>query len=452
VINLISAVVILWSTDVPAWNWGAARVPWNGSESKVVRTSIIGRPRPPQRRGEPASSASAMRSSSLIVIRLAARKIVLSSVLMLGLTSLGACTLETGSSENSNGDSSTPQVTAEATATGGGWGPDRELFTSAKPAGFPSMNSITDNPAFGDERNFFRVKLSEQGDENYASNVTLRPGADVIGYVYFGNSAAKNIVTGRAEDVRLSLAIPAVVDGAANANAIIESSNSSPPEVWSTVTFQSGGQGAFALRYVPNSAVLHTGGSLDGAHLDGKELLSDSGVILGCDQLDGLLSGEERCAGYVSFILRADQPNFSIAVSLRVSDSGDFGPRVAASPGDIVTIRLVYQNTGTTSQSAVSLGADAIPGTEVVGDSLKILDANHPAGTVIEGDSNSILDTVDIGDFTPGSNAIVVYKVRIARQGALECGGKWLIVRARAETANGSKSAPEGIIDVNGVC
>ena len=125
---------------------------------------------------------------------------------------------------------------------------------------------------------------------------------------------------------------------------------------------------------------------------------------------------------------------------------------MAASPGDIVEIRIVYTNTGTTEQTHVVLQADQIAGSDIVPGSLLIYNAANPNTAYISGDSSRILNGVDIGSYTPDSNAIVRYDVKIERQGALECGGKWLIVKSRALTSGGFKFTPEGIIDVSGVC
>lgn len=37
------------------------------------------------------------------------------------------------------------------------WGPERTIFTTENPAPFNTLNSIIDNPNYGDERNFFSV-------------------------------------------------------------------------------------------------------------------------------------------------------------------------------------------------------------------------------------------------------------------------------------------------------
>jgi hypothetical protein len=68
------------------------------------------------------------------------------------------------------------------------YGPDRPTFTMANPATYVTFNSITDDPAVGDERNFFRVRDLSTG-EAYGDTANLVPGhkyeAEVL-YQYNG--------------------------------------------------------------------------------------------------------------------------------------------------------------------------------------------------------------------------------------------------------------------------
>lgn len=41
------------------------------------------------------------------------------------------------------------------------WGPSRDTYTIENPASHNVFNSITDNPDYGDERNFLRVRDSD---------------------------------------------------------------------------------------------------------------------------------------------------------------------------------------------------------------------------------------------------------------------------------------------------
>ena len=63
-------------------------------------------------------------------------------------------------------------VTALPTYADNEWGPERETYTWEHPADKVTINSITDNPTLGDERNFVRVR--EYGtNDTYSDNVNI---------------------------------------------------------------------------------------------------------------------------------------------------------------------------------------------------------------------------------------------------------------------------------------
>ena len=57
------------------------------------------------------------------------------------------------------------------------WGPERPTYTWQKPADHATMNSMTNNPAIGDERNFVRIR-KVGGNDKYTDNVVAEPGAE----------------------------------------------------------------------------------------------------------------------------------------------------------------------------------------------------------------------------------------------------------------------------------
>ncbi|GAA0993502.1 hypothetical protein [Subtercola frigoramans] len=60
----------------------------------------------------------------------------------------------------------------------GGYGPERDTFTSEHSAPYAVLNSITDNPDIGDERNFVRVKLADSTG-NFGEFVRAKPGDQI---------------------------------------------------------------------------------------------------------------------------------------------------------------------------------------------------------------------------------------------------------------------------------
>ena len=68
-----------------------------------------------------------------------------------------------------------------ARALDASWGPqDRDFYTVQVPAEEPVFNSITNNPAIGNEANFVRVReyISDTATNTYADEVNLEIGKE----------------------------------------------------------------------------------------------------------------------------------------------------------------------------------------------------------------------------------------------------------------------------------
>ena len=95
-----------------------------------------------------------------------------------------------------------------------GWGPERKMFTMNMPATYPAINSISDNPTIGDERDFLRLgeictdvtKLSG----NTSSDYLIQPNKRYLVSTYCHNACSstffdeKHDFSGAATGIRLS--------------------------------------------------------------------------------------------------------------------------------------------------------------------------------------------------------------------------------------------------------
>ena len=71
------------------------------------------------------------------------------------------------------------------------WGPERPTYTNESPASYATFNSITNNVAVGDERNF--VRIGEAGSTDpYVNEIEVVPGKEYEVYIYYHNDAASN--------------------------------------------------------------------------------------------------------------------------------------------------------------------------------------------------------------------------------------------------------------------
>lgn len=329
------------------------------------------------------------------------------------------------------------------------WGPSRQTFTTAKPADYITFNSITDNPAQGDERNFMQVKESTASNSTYSDSISLAPGKEYTVFMYYHNNAAANLKL-VAEGTYAKAQIPAVVaNGAKGVKAVgyIVSTNANPMQVWDDIAFSNNSGGDIALRFVPSSAHIYNQGAINGAIL--SDSIVTNGAILGYNSLDGKVPGCNQYAGYVTFKLIAEQPNFLVEKQVRVAGSTSWSKSVEAKIGDTVEYQVQYKNTGTTTQNNVVL-KDTMPSSIVYTAGSSVLKNNtYPAGTKVS-DNIVTAGGINIGNYSSGSNAYMKLGAKVTDKG-LVCGKNTLTNTVTAQTNNGSKSDSANVV-VTKVC
>ncbi|MEU5694110.1 hypothetical protein [Actinosynnema sp. NPDC020468] len=193
-----------------------------------------------------------------------------------------------------------------------GWGPDREMFTLERPAPFVTLDSITDNPGFGDEREFLGVRHVDAtcggATGLWQRHEKITAGDHLVFRVYAENSAADNLDEDGSHTVhglRARVLLPDVVGdpttgsaGQAGVSAILETADATPPEYWYTVLLSA--DGPVRLRLVPGSVRLENNHFAGGLAM-GDGLFGEQGQLLGHDRLDGELRAGYQYDLYVSF-------------------------------------------------------------------------------------------------------------------------------------------------------
>jgi len=318
------------------------------------------------------------------------------------------------------------------------WGPSRDTFTTAKPADYVTFNSIVDNPVQGDERNFMQVKASDTANSTYADSISLVPGKKYTVSMYYHNNAASNLNL-TANGAYAKVQIPAVVTkGSANIKAVgkIGASNAKPTEVWDDISFNNSTDGDIALRFVPGSAHIYNRGKTNGAELLGDKIIT-SGIPLGYDNLDGNLKGSSDYAGYITFEVTADQPNFTISQQVRIKGTTNWSESVNTKTGDQLEFQIEYKNTGTTQQNDVVI-KDVLPAElSYVKGSTLLKNASNPNPKNVS--DNLVSNTgINIGNYTAGSNAFLKYEAIVTSD--VKCGTNTITNKVDALTNNGSKS------------
>lgn len=316
------------------------------------------------------------------------------------------------------------------------WGPNRPTFTIQQPASYVTFNSITNNPSHGDERNFMQVRDKDARNETYTDEIALTGGKEYVVYVYYHNNAASNLNAsgkGIAQGAYTRAEVPAVVKNGATtkAAAYVGASNAQPTNVYDDIAFKNMTGGDISLRYVPGSTTIHNFGSTNGATLP-DTILGGSGVKLGYNALDGTLPGCNEYAGYVTFRVKADQPNFTFKKDVRLSGTSQWQDSITAKPGDKVDYQLSYQNTGSILQSGVTI-KDTLPaGVTYIPGTTSLVNKSNPNGLNI-GD-NLAKNGINIGNYNPSSTAAITYSATVDGK---DC--TTLTNRATVATPNGGR-------------
>lgn len=292
----------------------------------------------------------------------------------------------------------------------GGWGPSRPVFTMHDPSPMVTLNSITDNPDHGDERNFFNVKPA--GDPRaFSDRLNVYGLHRYTASVFYSNSALPSGPA--AVNTRVSLLFPSSMTGSTRLNAIVSADNAIPPVVWDSavITLPKPDESA-DLRYVPGSARLHTGGKAHGATL-GNEIFTDDGVLVGCDRLDGIVSGETRCEGWVTFDFILAQAHFTMEASIGTPGLNDYAGHQEIKPGGSVSVMMQYKNTGNVDQNDVVMGIAALPlcGSIAPG-STRIFDSGTAGKWVKIEQDIDVNNPINLGLYAPNGNAFLQFQVR----------------------------------------
>ncbi|WP_142253860.1 DUF11 domain-containing protein [Mycobacterium sp. NS-7484] len=303
-----------------------------------------------------------------------------------------------GDEEKSEPEPWQAQVSDAASPTG--WYPARPTYRHNVAIEGAALNSVSDNPSYGDERNFTRVRDVTIGTA-WTDDVTVVAGHEYQVAIYFHNDSTSNSL----KYAYARMDIPPVLhsDGQRDENSAfgyVGASNVQPSELKDAIYFVNKTGGDVELRYRPGTARIETTGAVNNTALSIEALLSEDGVKLGLDALDGNLP--PKADGKILLSLVADQPNFWFENRLRLAGTEEWKRKVTAPNGSRVQFVLSYKNTGTTVQKNVVFKFDWNENLTYVLGSTTL-----SAGEKVEsplGD-NITQGGYNIGDYYPGAAA-----------------------------------------------
>lgn len=188
------------------------------------------------------------------------------------------------------------------------WGPERPTYTMEKPADHAVFNSITDNAAVGDERDFVRIAEAGSG-RTFTSELIIEPGKEYEVWIYYHNDASETYNTakydyiGLARNTRMISYYPeALAKGErGKIEGYITSTSTNPTTIWDEAYITA--KEALTISYVEGSAHIYNKWDANKTEL-GKELFTADGVWLGVNQLNGLVLGCDQFAGTVIYNIR----------------------------------------------------------------------------------------------------------------------------------------------------
>ena len=314
------------------------------------------------------------------------------------------------------------------------WGPDRPTYTIEHPADHVTFDSITDNPGYGDERNFVTIKdASVTGVSSWSDELSVQNGKEYLVRMYVHNNAAANLNL-VAKDVTAKFNIPNYSANRIQIDGYLSSSNASPSTIWDQAVFTDTND--FKLEYISGSASYTNNAFISGTPI--ADTVSNTGALLGYSSMNGDIPGCFQYAGYLVFKVKVVEPSFDVQKTVRVNgiDDKTFKENVTVQPGGKVDFQIYFNNNGGTQLTNV-VASDVLPNgmTYVDGSSL-LYDSlgKHTLSDVIT------TSGVNIGGYIPGGDAYVRFTAKIADNKDLAvCGENILTNTGKITTSIGTK-------------
>ena len=329
------------------------------------------------------------------------------------------------------------------------YGPARTTYTIEKPADRITFNSITNNPNYGDERNFLIIKdAANTSPGGWVDNIQVQNGKEYLVRLYVHNNAAANLNL-VATNVRAIANVPNNAGTSIQIDGSITADNAQPQKVWDDVVLTSSNK--FTVAYVPGSAKYANNLNANPGFQLADSIVTSAGALLGYQKMDGNIPGCFQYSGIVTFRVKvADvpSPNFTVKKQVSVAGQNKWQDSLTAKPGEKVDFMVTYTNTGTAQQDNVVV-RDALPkGLSYVAGSSYLANSQSPNGSKVADAVTT--NGLNIGSYSPQSNAYVKFSATVdAAQAA--CGTNTLINTATVVTANGNKQGSASVL-VNSAC
>ncbi len=290
------------------------------------------------------------------------------------------------------------------------YGPERKTYSWVNRAQYATFNSIIDNPEYGDERYFVKIREVIKGKStDYDTNIIIRPGHKYEVSIFYHNNADPKTVAKEAVGIADGVAVRSSFPKKLNANeqgvvsAYINASDTDPIEIWAKAFVKS--EKECYLRYIPGSATIHNNGELNGI-CPGADYLFGLGSMLGFNLFSGLMPGGYEYAGKITYQLFADFPDYEISIKATYIKS--------EYDNDIYSVKVSYENVGSMDQLNVVVQAHLETSVHYETGSSILNNNNNVDGKKVNDDIISE-QGMNIGNYAGGSGwAWLTFKVSVS--------------------------------------
>lgn len=298
------------------------------------------------------------------------------------------------------------------------WGPSRETFTIEKPATYVTFDSITNNPNYGDERNFLRVRdsdkqyWSDSSTNGWTDTMTMQEGHTYDVRLYVHNNAASNLNL-KSTNTRAFINLP-IKDNTYGKqfelNGYIMSDNAKPNKIWDNIVLKS--DKAFHVKVVSQKYINNIKTEADGGFDIGNEVYSGdgTGALIGYEKMDGVVPG---CFQYSGYVLLKIQPVFQV-VPAPAYDVEKTVDKTTAKPGETINYTINVKNTGNVNLTNVKV-TDQLPAYYSEAKET-VTSKNGSTGSIVKGGE------ITLAKLNVGETATIKISYTIKGAEQLECG------------------------------
>ena len=191
------------------------------------------------------------------------------------------------------------------------WGPQRGIYAAEKPATIPVFNSITNNPAIGDERYFVRIgEINPEKTVLDTKEICLKAGKQYLVHIYVCNDASETVNDSKHQHQGVALVThlytnyPKFVlpNKRGYVFAKITAKNSEPESIWHGVAVTA--NEGVKLNYIVGSSRIYNEWDANRSVLS-TNLFSEEGTLLGLNVLNGVIPGGDKYRCIVTYVLQA---------------------------------------------------------------------------------------------------------------------------------------------------